>query len=336
MKPKKYKRLTLSERVVIETLLKEKRTKSYISKKLNRSRSTISREINKWGGDYDAELASWNAKDDYLNKRNLDKINTYFKLKHYVYKGLLKGWSPEQISGRIKLDYPNDPIMTISYEAIYTHIYSHRQARLNRKLIKLLPYHKTQRRRANVKTKRGVKIKDQVSIDDRPKHIENRIEKGHWEGDLIIGIGQKSAIGTIVERNTRFTFIVKMKNRKSETLRKGFIKEFKKIKPSFAKSLTYDNGMEMAQHKRFTKQTGIKVYFAHPYSSWERGTNENTNGLIRRYFPKGTDFNKITERELKIVQNKLNNRPRKIIGYKTPLELAKKEFINLNNNEHFT
>jgi IS30 family transposase len=330
MKSKNYKRLSLKERVIIETLLQESRSKTYIAKKLKRSRSTITREINKWvqnpWDDYEAKLAEWNAKEDYLNKRNRDKINTYGKLKFYVYRGLLNSWSPEQIAGKIKLDYPNNPIMSISYEAIYTHIYAHRQASLNRKLIALLPYHKTVRRRANAKSKRGSKIKDQVSIDDRPKHIEKRKEIGHWEGDLVIGKGHTSAIGTLVERKSRYTYIVKLKNRKSATVVKGFVKEFNNTDKLFTKTLTYDNGTEMSNHKHFTKKTGMPVYFAHPYSSWERGTNENTNGLIRRFFPKGTDFNKVSEQKLKIVQEKLNNRPRKVLGFRTPAEVIKMEY----------
>lgn len=334
MKAKKYKRLTLKERVVIEILLQENKSKTYIAKTLNRSRSTVTREVNKWGGNYSATLADWNAKEEYLNKRNKDKINTYNRLKIYVYRGLLSHWSPEQISGRIKLNYPNDPIMSISYEAIYMHIYTHRQARLNRKLIALLPYHKTQRRRANYKSKRGVKIKDQTSIDDRPKHIDKREEIGHWEGDLVVGKGQKSAIGTLVERKARYTFIVKLKNRKSATVRKGFAKEFNQIENLFTKSLTYDNGMEMAEHKKFSNHTNMPVYFAHPYSSWERGTNENTNGLIRRFFPKKTDFSKVTEKQLKFVQENLNNRPRKVLGYRTPKEIFKSELLNLNPKKY--
>jgi len=327
MKTKKYKRLTFKERVIIQTLIEENKPKSFIAKKLKRSRSTITREINKWVIDpddkYDATLANWIAKDDYLNKRNLDKINTYKRLKFFVYKGLLEGWSPDQISGRLKDKYPNDQVMTISYEAIYIHIYRHRQASLNKKLIKLLPYQKSQRRRANAKTKRGTKIKDIINIKERPKHIENRQEIGHWEGDLIIGKGQKSAIGTIVERKSRFVCIIKLKDRKSATVTKQFAKILKGFNQNFIKTMTYDNGVEMAKHKEFTKETGVKVYFADPYASWQRGTNENTNGLIRRYFPKGTDFNKVTAKQLKYVQDKLNNRPRKIINYKTPNEIFK-------------
>lgn len=331
MTEKKYKRLSFQERVIIETLLGENRSKSFIALKLRRSRSTITREINKWiqhpGEAYSAELAQWNAEDDYLNKRNKDKIGTYKRLRFYVYKGLLNQWSPEQISGRLKLEYPNDSIMSISHEAIYMHIYTHPQGRLNRKLITLLPYHKTRRRTLKGSQKRRIRIKDQVSIDDRPQHIETRQEIGHWEGDLMIGVKQSSAIGTLVERKARYTYIVKLANRRSATVTKGFAKELNKLDDLFLKTMTYDNGLEMARHKVLTKQTGIKVYFAHPYSSWERGTNENTNGLIRRYFPKGTNFNEVTERQLKEVEYMLNNRPRKVLGYKTPTEIMAMEYI---------
>lgn len=330
MEKKKYKRLSLKERVIIQILLEENKTKSFISEKLKRARSTITREVNKWvqhpGETYNAELAHWNAEDDYLNKRNLDKIGTYKSLKFYVYKGLLNEWSPEQISGRIKDDYPNDAVMSISHEAIYMHIYAHPQARLNRKLIALLPYHKSRRRKVDRSKKRKSRIKDQTSIEQRPLHIEDRLEIGHWEGDLMIGVGQKSAIGTLVERKARFTYIIKLKNRRSATVVEGFSKELNNLDSMFIKTMTYDNGMEMAKHKLLTKKTGVQVYFAHPYSSWERGTNENTNGLIRRYFPKGTDFNKVTEEQLKNVQDKLNNRPRKVLGFKTPNEIMALEY----------
>jgi IS30 family transposase len=325
MEKKTNKRLSLQERTVIETLLDEKRSKTYIADRLNRSRSAITREINKWVGEpwqrYSAELAHWNAQEDYLNKRNLDKIGTHSMLRFYVYKGLLNGWSPEQVAGRIKLDYPEDNVMSISHEAIYMHIYSHPQARLNRKLIALLPYQKSRRRRASTTKKRRVRIPDQVSIDLRPKQVDERMEVGHWEGDLVIGAGQKSAIGTLNERKSRFTHIVKLKDRKAATVRRAFSRKLKPMNQALKKSLTYDNGLEMAQHKRLSRQTGMQVYFAHPYSSWERGTNENTNGLIRRFFPKGTDFRLVDERQLQEVQNKLNSRPRKVLGYKTPAEV---------------
>ena len=326
---KSRKRLTLNERIVIETLLKENKSKSYIAKQLNRNRSTITREVNNWvinpTDKYSASIADFYAKDDYLNKRNKDKIDTYKNLKHFVYRGLLSGFSPEQIAGRIKLLYPNDTIMSISYEAIYQHIYKHRQSYLGKKLIKLLPYHH-HKRRANRKFNiKRTRIKEQVNISQRPIHVDLRLEVGHWEGDLMIGVGQKSAIGTIVERKTRFTFIVKIENRKSATVTQQFAKIMNTMPKFIRKTMTYDNGMEMANHQWLTQNTGMDIYFANPYSSWERGTNENTKGLIRRFFPKGTDFNKISIEQLKQAETALNNRPRKVLGYKTPNEMIKQE-----------
>lgn len=325
MNTKKHKRLSLTERVIIQTLLEENKSKSFIAKKLNRSRSTLTREVNKWVSNsedkYDASLADWLAKDDYLNKRNLDKIATHSLLRFYVYKRLLKNWSPEQIAGRIKVDFPNDTVMTISHEAIYMHIYSHPQASLNKKLIKLLPYQKSRRRKPKPRRKKGSKIKDQINISQRPKHIENRQEIGHWEGDLVIGKAQKSAIGTIVERKSRYTLIIGLKNRTTKTVTRAFAKELNQFDSQLIKTMTYDNGTEMADHKWLAKNTKMDIYFANPYASWERGTNENTNGLIRRFLPKKTDFKTVNYRQLKSIQNKLNNRPRKILGYKTPLEV---------------
>ena len=329
MRRKKNSRLTHKERVQIQTLLNENKSKAYIAKTLNRARSTISREVNKWVQEkedsYDADLAQWLAKDDYLNKRNLDKISTYSLLKFFVYKGLLSNWTPEQISGRLKELYPNDSIMSISHEAIYRHIYTRPQASLNKKLNKLLVRKKTRRRPPKKRRGTGSKIINQVSIDNRPKHIELRQEVGHWEGDLVIGKNHKSAIGTIVERKSRYTIIIKLKSKKADEVAKMFSKKLNQLNPLFKKTMTYDNGIEMARHEKITRKTGMKIYFAHPYSSWERGTNENTNGLIRRYLPKGTDFNQINKKQLMIIQEKLNNRPRKIIGFKTPKEIMNSE-----------
>ena len=336
MELKKHRRLSYKERVIIQSLLEENKSKSFIANKLGRSRSTITREVNRWitkpGEYYNADIADYIAKDDYLNKRNKDKISTYKRLCIYIYKGLLKDWSPEQISGRIKKDYPNDPVMTISHEAIYQHIYKKPQARLNLKLIRLLA-RGIGRRRSRVKRRRkGSRITGQVSIDQRPAHINLRKESGHWEGDLMVGSNHKSVIGTIVERKFRYTLIVKLNNKKSDHVSKLFSKTLNKMDPIFKKTMTYDNGIEMAKHKKITQKTGMKIYFAHPYSSWERGTNENTNGLIRRYLPKGTSFAQISQKQLQIIQDKLNNRPRKILGYNTPQEMMdlerKKLYLN--------
>ena len=341
---KTYKRINLKERIIIETLLSQNKSKSYIATHLDRSRSSITNELKKWlirpTDCYNAQLANWYASTINSNKRTQDKINTHKRLKLYVYRGLLNGFSPDQIAGSIKLLFPNDPIMSISYESIYQHIYRSRQSILGKKLIKLLPYHHHKRRKNRKFGKHKIRIKDQVSIDQRPPHINLREEVGHWEGDLMIGVGQKSAIATNVERKTRYTIIMKIENRKSETVTKAFAISLNKLPKEIRKSMTYDNGMEMANHKWLTGKTGIEIYFAHPYSSWERGTNENTNGLIRRFFPKGTDFKKITLKQIEDAQNKLNNRPRKVLGYKTPNQMMQEEImaklVSINTNSEIT
>jgi transposase, IS30 family len=324
MERKKYERLSLEERIIIETLLKEKRKKTYIAIQLNRSRSTITREINNWvrrpSDCYSASLAHWYAKDDNDTKRLQDKITQNPKLKMAIFRGLLSHCSPELISGRLKLAYPDEPSMQISYESIYRYIYTHPQGKINLKLIQLLVRHKSRRRNVKLRGKRQ-SISDRKTIDSRPVHIENRQEPGHWEGDLMIGTKQNSCIGTLVERKTRYVILVKLSGKKSDVVTTAFAKKFKRLPLKMRKTMTYDNGTEMANHKSFTLKTGMDVFFAHPYSSWERGTNENTNGLIRRFLDKKTDFNNISNDELEKLQNILNNRPRKVLSYYTAAEM---------------
>lgn len=328
----KIPRLQLSERIVIQTLLKENKSKTYIANELGRDKSSISREINKWvkkpTDKYNAELAQFMAEDAYLNKRNLDKINSNPRLKEYVYNRLEKHDSPEQIAGRLKQLFPGDPVMSISHEAIYQHIYRKRQSKLGKYLISLLPYSHSRRRQNRKSGKNKNRIKDITRISARPGHVESRKEVGHWESDLVIGRGQKSAIATLVERKTRYVYMVPINSRHSKTVTKAIAVTMQTLNPELRKTMTHDNGTEMANHKWLTQKTGLDIYFANPYSSWERGTNENTNGLIRRFFPKGTDFSKVTKKQLLDVQNNLNNRPRKVLGYKTPNEMMELEKAN--------
>ena len=330
---KSRSRLRFEERVVIQTLLAEGKSISYIAKQLDRNRSSVFREVKKYvvnpKDKYKAELAQFIAKEDYLNKRNLDKINTHQRLRDFVYSQLENNLSPEQIAGRLSILFPNDQIMSISHEAIYKHIYRKRQSKLGKYLISLLPYSHSKRRQNRKTGKRKSRIKDAQSIELRPQYVELRKEIGHWESDLVIGIGQKSAIATIVERKTRFVYIIPIQSRHSKIVTKAIAKTINQLLPEFKKSMTHDNGLEMANHKWLTNKTGLDIYFAHPYSSWERGTNENTNGLIRRFFPKGTDFSKINSNQLKTAQNNLNNRPRKVLGYKTPNEMMELELANI-------
>jgi len=328
----KLSRLRIEERIVIQTLLNEKRSIAYIAIQLGRNRSSIHREVKKWVVNpkdiYDAELAQFCAEDDYRNKRNLDKINSHQRLKDYVYTRLKAKDSPEQIAGRLKELFPNDPIMSISYEAIYQHIYRKRQSKLGKYLISLLPYSHSKRRQNRKTGKNKNRIKDIKRIDLRPPHIELRKEIGHWESDLVIGPEHKSAIATVVERKTRFVYIIPIKSKHTKIVTKAIAMTMRKLNPELRKTMTHDNGTEMANHKWLTSKTGMDIYFANPYSSWERGTNENTNGLIRRFFPKGTDFSKVTKRQLLQAQNNLNNRPRKVLGYKTPNEMMQLEIAN--------
>jgi IS30 family transposase len=326
-------RFRYDERVIIQTLLTENRSITYIADILNRHRSSVFREVKKWivkpTDKYNADLAQFIAKDNYLNKRNLDKINSNQRLKDFVYYQLENKLSPEQIAGRLNELFPNDKIMSISHEAIYQHIYKKRQSKLGKYLISLLPYSHSKRRQKRKDCKHKSRIKDALSIELRPEHVELRKEIGHWESDLIIGLGQKSAIATVVERKTRFVYIIPVTSRHSHIVTNAIAYTMKELEPEFRRSMTHDNGLEMANHKWLTDKTGMHIYFAHPYSSWERGTNENTNGLIRRFFPKGTDFSKVTAEQLKQAQDSLNNRPRKVLKYKTPNEMMELEMANL-------
>jgi IS30 family transposase len=209
-------------------------------------------------------------------------------------------------------------------ESIYFYIYIHAKPELR----KLLTAQLRQKRKTRGNVRRGVDkrttIQDAISIDERPAEVDGRLVPGHWEGDLIIGKDHNSAIATLNERSSRTVIIIPLKKRDAKSVRLALQKEFKSIPDQMKKSLTYDRGSEMAEHKTFTRNTKIKVFFAHPYSPWERPTNENSNGLIRDYFPKGTDFNLISTAELKRVQNELNERPRKVLDMCTPKEVFEK------------
>lgn len=327
--------MTLGEREKISQGIWANENFSEIGKRIGRPASTISREVI---GDVRIKLRSYSAirsqeRAD-LNKSRRGrkkKLEVNLKLKEYIYEKLKDEWSPEEIANRLKIDYSRDMTMRISHEAIYQHIYCLPRGELKKELIKGLRQQKKKRlSRENIYYRRQ-KIKDIISISERPKEVEGRIVPGHWEGDLIVGKEHKSAIGTLVERTTRLTLIVALKDKNAFAVRKAFAKEFKRIPKQFRKTLTYDRGTEMAEHKLFTKDTKIKVYFADPYSPWQRGTNENTNGLIRQYFPKGTDFNQISKEQLKRVEEKLNSRPRKALKYYTPSE----KFYSLITNKNF-
>ena len=211
--------------------------------------------------------------------------------------------------------------MHVSHESIYTYIYVLPRGELRKELISYLRQGKRGRQRRKRDTDERGKIPNMVSIHERPKEVADRTVPGHWESDLIIGKANASAIGTLVERTTRTTILVPLKAKDAETVRKSFARVVKRLPKEVFRSLTHDRGTEMHEHELFTKDTKVQVYFADPQSPWQRGTNENTNGLIRDFFPKGTDFSTVSNREIKRVQRLLNERPRKALDWRTPNEV---------------
>jgi transposase, IS30 family len=322
-----YRRITYEERVKIEGFLDFGRTVTEIAKLLDRPRQTINREIKAGlgfpGGRYVATSADFRSNLFKRIRRVDSKIFSHTPLRHYLLRSLCLGFSPEQISGRLRLKYPDNPLMHISHESIYKYIYSEAKGLKRRWLINQLTRSRPKRSSLPRRKIYMGTIKDRTTIDKRPEYIENREEVGHWEGDLVIGKDQKSAIGTLVERKLRYTMIIPLKSKKSEHVVEEFAKRLNALPQSLRRTLTYDNGVEFTMHKHFTELTNMPVYFAHPYSSWERGTNENTNGLIRRVYKKKTDFRYITKAQWKELEGLLNTRPRKILSYKTPVDELK-------------
>lgn len=321
----KYKRLCADEREEISRMLAQRCSFRSIAKSLGRFTSTISREIGLGSGNryaYRANTAQARAiRNSRKRKYGMYFLDDNLKLKRYVFRKLRKKWSPTQIAETLKIDYPTDMTMRTSPESIYAYLYVLPRGTLKKELLACL----RQNRKHRHKQRRGMEAKreleDMLSIEERPKEVEDRTIPGHWEGDLIVGKNNRSALGTLVERTTRTTILVPIKSRNAEVVAKAFAKEIKRLPQQMKLTMTYDQGREMASHKLFTDITGIKVYFAHPRSPWERGTNENTNGLIRQYFPKGTDFTKVSRYEVKRAQHELNGRPRKTLNYHTPYEV---------------
>jgi IS30 family transposase len=322
-----YHRLNVNEREEISLGIAQGHSQYDIAISLSRSPSTICHEINrntKYGQPYRAIQAQRHTDRLAHLARKKRKMDMNLPLKHYVLLHLEQLWSPEQIAKRLKILYPMDMKMQISPESIYSYLYVLPRGTLRKELVKCLRYHHINRRVHGKSRQKSCPIQDYLSIEERPAEVADRTIPGHWEGDLLMGHNNGSALGTLVERTTRMTFLVQLKDKDAATVRETFAKEFKHLPKGLKRSLTYDQGQEMAEHKLFTKGTQIKVYFAHPHSPWERGTNENTNALIRQFFPKGTDFSKVPLRSIKKAQDMLNDRPRKTLGFLTPHEVFSK------------
>lgn len=323
-----YQRIVFMEREEISRQLAANLSLRMIAKNLNRSPVTISREIRRSCLDrhYYRAIAGQKYAQEQLHRTSVNrKLDTHAALRDFVFYHIVKKrWSPEQVAKRLKILYPDDMDMHISHESIYSYLYVFPRHLLKKQIIASLRRSHQRRRVRKPRQKPAGPIQDYIGIENRPPEVADRLVPGHWEGDMLIGSNNKSAIGTLVERTARFTLLVKLKDQEADTVRRAFAREFRLLPAGLKKTLTYDRGKEMAHHKLFSKNTNITVYFAHPHSPWERGTNENTNSLIRQFFPKHTDFNRVPERKLKEVQELLNDRPRKVHNFYTPNEVFDK------------
>lgn len=314
-------RLSLDDRVEIKLSLENNDSFAAIGRKLGRVTSTISREV---GGvakrrEY-RPMAAHRAACLASKRPKATKLAANPVLCARVIADLEKFWSPEEISGRLQQDYPDDLEMRVSHETIYKSIYIQGRGELRHELAQCLRTGRT-KRQSNGRLEKRSQISSMVSISDRPAEVADRAVPGHWEGDLIIGAAHLSAVGTLVERTSRFTMLVHLPDGyKAKAVSAATATRIKELPDVLRRSLTWDQGREMAHHAAFTIDTGVQVFFCHPHSPWERPTNENTNGLLRQYMPKGTDLNRYSKQDLDAIEKSLNERPRKVLGYMTPSE----------------
>ena len=314
--------LTLAEREQISRSIVAGDSIRSIASALGRAPSTVSREIQRNGGHRryrasQADQAAWER----AKRPKPCKLAINRALARLVAKKLQQLWSPEQIAGWLKCTYPVDESYQVSHETIYRSLFIQARGALKKELLQHLRS-KRGMRRSRHKTLKGAglgQITNTVSIRERPASVEDRAVPGHWEGDLLAG-SNNSHIATLVERHTRYVMLAKVPSKDTETVINALIKQADKLPRELYKSLTWDRGKEMADHQRFTLATDIKVYFCDPQSPWQRGSNENTNGLLRQYFPKGTDLSVHSQARLNAVARQLNERPRKTLGYQTPAE----------------
>jgi IS30 family transposase len=312
--------LTLAEREDISRGIASGSSIREIARHVNRAASTVSREVVRHGGRpayraHDADCQAWVSA---LRPKHC-LLATNRKLRDTVASKLILEWSPEQISGWLKTEYPNDERMRVSHETIYRSLFIQARGVLKKELMGHLRTRRRMRRSQHsriYKDSRG-RIADAISIRERPAEVEDRAVPGHWEGDLLSG-GKNSYIATLVERHSRFLMLIKVPGKETAVVVAALSKHVRKLPATLRRSLTWDRGLEMAKHKDFTVATNVKVYFCDPQSPWQRGTNENTNLLLRQYFPRGTDLSVHSQAHLDQIALRLNQRPRKTLGFQTP------------------
>ena len=329
--PRIYFHLTTQERAVVMTMRDDQCSVRTIAKRLGRSPSSISREIrrNAGLGAYDANLAHLQSAARRVMPRRTPKMESGSVLFQVVRHYLNRLWSPQQISNILKAMWPTETDKTVSHETIYNAIYLHPRGELKRELIACLRHHNQVRKPRSRGTDQRGQIKDMQIIHIRSPEIEDRVIPGHWEGDLIKGEGNRSSVGTLVERTTRFVALARMDNAGTKSVVDSFSAVLNREPEALRKSMTYDQGREMHGHKILTERTGVQIYFADPHSPWQRGSNENTNGLLRQYMPKGSDLSIYSQEELDAIALSLNTRPRQTLGWKTPLAVYTEHMIRL-------
>jgi len=314
--------LTLAEREDIFRGVVSGCAMRVIAQGLHRAPSTVSREIARHGGraQYRASEADQQAWQSALRPKSC-RLATHAALCQIVASKLMQDWSPQQISGSLKMEYPNDPSLRVSHETIYRSLFIQARGALKQELVRHLRSKRRIRRsrHSSVHGHSQGRIVDAISIRERPAEVEDRAVPGHWEGDLLRGAGNSHVI-TLVERASRFCTLRKVTSKDTATVVAALIEHVQQLPAALRRSLTWDRGLEMAQHKTFTMATDVKVYFCDPQSPWQRGSNENTNGLLRQYLPKTADLSRFSQSELDQIALRLNTRPRQTLGFRTPAD----------------
>jgi IS30 family transposase len=314
-------RLSLAEREEISRGLVADESCRAIARRIGRAASTVSREVTGHGGRLhyracDADRAAW----QHARRPKPAKLALHPRLRALVAAKLKRRWSPQQIAGWLRLEHGDDPELQVSHETIYTSLFVQSRGALKRELTAYLRSRRVLRRPRGTRPyyHGSGKLRDTINISERPPEAADRAVPGHWEGDLVLGSGG-SAIVTLVERTSRFVILIRLpRGRGSEAVLAALARRIVTLPRQLCRSLTWDQGKEMAQHARFTVETGLQIYFCDPQSPWQRGTNENTNGLLRQYFPKRTDLSPVTQRRLDAVARELNGRPRQTLGWLSP------------------
>ena len=313
-------RLSLDDRIEIQLGVEQGKSLRAIAARLGRAPSTVAREVRHHGGRGHYKAVQAHRQAERSARRPKAAKLAAPSLCAEVEARLLQLWSPQEIAAKLRAEFPDRPEMWVSHETIYKSLYVQGRGELRRELHRCLRTGRAQRRHQGRNETRG-RIPNMVMISERPAEIEDRAVPGHWEGDLIMGANNNSAIGTLVERSTRFVMLLHLPHgRTADAVRDAMTAKIRTLPEALRRSITWDQGKEMTQHARFTIETGVPIYFCDPHSPWQRGSNENTNGLLRQYFPKGISLRRFTAADLDAAADSLNGRPRQTLGWQTPAE----------------